>query len=268
MKLKTAIIGLTGCFGCQVQFLNLEDELLDLLEVLDIVHFPLAKEENSDGPFDLALIEGSVSTSEQVKEVKEMREKSKKVVALGTCACFGNLQGISNFQSKEEVRRTVYGDAKLNYEAIDVAPIDRYIQVDHYVPGCPYDKGILIETLKYIALGKRPLRVDYCVCAECKLRENGCLLIEKGQPCMGPITRGGCGALCPSYNYTCEGCQGPSEDAAEVIDAYVKILKDKGISEDDILLKLRKFAPLYKPFLLKILKGSGPPKEVSKWKSR
>jgi coenzyme F420-reducing hydrogenase gamma subunit len=248
MKSRVAIVGFSCCEGCQVQFLNLGEELLDVLDVVDIVNFRLAKEENLAGPFNIAFIEGSVVTAEEVGKLKKVRESSEKLIALGTCACSGGVQSIKNFLPHAEVRRIVYGESELDYEtAEEVHPIDDYVKVDYYVPGCPFDKKGFLTTFKQALLDKKPSLVDYNVCAECKLRENGCLLDEKIF-CMGPVIRGGCDALCPTRNHPCEGCWGPSEDADERIRSFLEILREHGIPEKEIALKFRKYAGFMKPF--------------------
>jgi sulfhydrogenase subunit delta len=242
MKPKIAIIGLSCCEGCQIQFLNLGEVLLDILDVADIVNFRFAKGKNLPGPFDVAFVEGSIVAPEEVTAIKDVREKSRVLVALGTCACYGGVQSIKNFLPHAEVKRRVYGDAKLAHEAAEeVHPLDDYVKVDHYIPGCPFDRKGFLDTLKLVLMDKKPSLVDYNVCAECKLRENGCLL-DKKIPCMGPVVRGGCNALCPTRNHPCEGCWGPSEDAEERIGAFLEILKSYGVPDEEVTMKFRKYA--------------------------
>jgi len=248
MKPKIAIIGLSCCEGCQIQFLNLSEVLLDILDVADIVNFRFAKGENLPGPFDIAFVEGSIVAPEEVTVIKDVREKSRILIALGICACYGGVQSMKNFFPHGEVRRRVYGDVKLTHEAAEeVHPLDDYVKVDHYIPGCPFDRKGFLDTLKLVLMDKKPSPIDYNVCAECKLRENGCLL-DKKIPCMGPVVRGGCNVLCPTRNYPCEGCWGPSEDAEERIEAFLEILRSYGIPEDEITMKFRKYAGSTKPF--------------------
>jgi sulfhydrogenase subunit delta len=248
VKPKIAIIGLSCCEGCQVQFLNLGEEVLDILEAADIVNFRFVKGKNLPGPFDIALVEGSIVTPHDVEVVKEAREKSRILIALGICACFGGVQSIRNFLNNAEVRKAVYDDVKLNYEAAEkVQPLDDHVKVDYYIPGCPFDMKGFTKTLKLALTGKKPAPIDYNVCAECKLRENNCLL-DKKIPCMGPVIRGGCNALCPSRNYPCEGCFGPSEDSEERIEAYLDILRAHGVLKDESYMKFRKYAAASKQF--------------------
>jgi len=247
MKIRTAIIGLTACSGCQVQFLNI-DALPEILDVLDITYFPLAKGKNSDGPFDLTLIEGCTSTPEQIDEIKKMREKTKTLVALGTCACFGGVNAMKNFYSQEKIEEEVYGGTKLLYKSIEASPISNHVKVDFCVPGCPFDKDGFLDALKSVVMDKKPPKIYHNVCAECKLKERGCLL-EKKKFCMGPVVMGGCSALCPSYGYPCQGCRGPSEDAkAETLDTFLKILEDHGIPKEEIPRKFMKYAGVIEPF--------------------
>ncbi len=248
MRPKIAIVGFSCCEGCQIQFLNLGETLLNILGAADIVNFRFAKGENQAGPFDIAFVEGSIVAPEEVEALKEVREKSKLLIALGVCACCGGVQSIKNFLPHLEVRRRVYGNAKLEHEAAEeVHPIDDYVKVDHYIPGCPFDRKGFLDTLKLALMGKKPSPIDYNVCAECKLRENGCLL-DKKIFCMGPVIRGGCNALCPTRNYPCEGCWGPSADAEGRIGAFLEILRAHSISKEEITLKFRKYAGSMKPF--------------------
>ena len=241
--MKMAIVGFTSCSGCQVQFLNLEDDFFDLLKKFEIVYFPTAKEENLKTKFDVALVEGSISTQEEIEKLRWIREASVKLGALGTCACSGGVQGINNFFSLEEARLRVYGGVKLDYESVEVKPIHEYVNVDFYIPGCPFDRAFLVENLKNLLMDKRPLEIDYNVCSNCKLRENKCFL-DFNIACMGPVTMGGCGAICPSVNRPCEGCWGPSKEAKEsdTIRTHVEKLRSIGLDDEEISLRFRKYA--------------------------
>lgn len=259
MKMKMAIVGFTSCSGCQVQFLNLEDDFFDLLKKFEIVYFPTAKEENLKIEFDVALVEGSVSTPEEIEKLRWIREASINLGALGTCACSGGVQGINNFSSLEDARLKVYGKARLDYESIEVKPIHQYVGVDFYIPGCPFDRTFLVSNLKNLIMGKKPIEIDYNVCASCKLKENRCFL-DLNVLCMGPVTMGGCGAICPTVNRPCEGCWGPSKEAKEsdTVRTHVEKLRSMGISDEEIVLGFRKYAAASEEF--KEAAGGAPPK--------
>ena len=237
-KPKVGIFGFTCCAGCQLNILNIEDHLLDILGLVDITHWVMAKQENDEGPWDIAFVEGSIAKESEIKELKEIREKSKILVALGNCSTHGGLPAMRNLRDIEEMKRLAYGDKT---EYLDVIPIKRfkdYVKVDLELPGCPIDKNEFIEAVKSLAVGKKPEVPNYAVCYECKVRENACLLKE-GKFCMGPVTNAGCGALCPSYGATCEGCRGPTAQVNWA--AEVKVLQDLGATIDQIKRRFLKY---------------------------
>ncbi len=237
MKKKTlGVFSLTGCAGDQMQLLNLEGLLLVLAQEIDIIHFPMAREENADGPFDIALVEGAVSSTAQIEEVKRIREKSEILVAFGICACFGGVPNIINFVN-EKIACTAYPPGT-KVEHICTTGIDSHVPVDFYLRGCPVSRRELLDTLHSLAAGKIPVVESRDVCSECRTRENKCLFPEA--PCMGPISLAGCEAVCTSNGYVCEGCRGPTDDAN--ISIFVQMCKSHGLSIDEIRKKLTKFA--------------------------
>jgi len=240
-KPTVGIFGFTGCAGCQLNILNMEDHLLELLELVDITTWRMAKSENSKGPWDIAFVEGSIAKQEEVERIKTIRESSGILVAIGACATHGGLPAMRNFRDLDEMKRIVYGD---RIDHLDVIPIKRvadYVRVDHELPGCPMDKDEFIRTVKALAVGKTPDIPNYSVCYECKIRENACLLKEN-KFCMGPVTSAGCGAICPTYGAPCEGCRGP---VAQVNwGAEYKILKEMGATNDDIKRRFLKYCPV------------------------
>jgi len=239
-KPKVGIFGLTGCAGCQLNILNIEDHLLDILGLVDITTWVMAKAENSEGPWDIAFVEGSVAKASEIERVKKIREKSKILVAIGACATHGGLPGIRNFRDMEEMKQTVYGSQTDHLDVIEIKPVSHYVEVDAELPGCPMNKNDFINAVKALAVGKTPPVANYSVCYECRIRENACLLKE-GKFCMGPVTQAGCDALCPSYGAACEGCRGP---VAQVNwGAEYKILKDLGATKEMILRKFLKYCP-------------------------
>lgn len=237
-KPKIGIFGLTGCAGCQLNILNIEDHLLDIIGLVDIVTWVMAKADNSDGPWDIAFVEGSVAKASEIERVKKIRENSKILIAIGNCATHGGLPAMRNLRDIEEMKRIAYGD-KTKY--LDVIPIKRvadYVDVDYELPGCPMDKIEFIEAVKALLIGKKPIIPNYAVCYECKIKENKCLLKE-GKFCMGPVTSAGCGALCPSYGAICEGCRGPAAQVNWA--AEVDILHELGATLDQIKRKFLKY---------------------------
>ncbi len=237
MKKKTlGVFSLTGCAGDQMQILNLESLLPVLAEEIDIVHFPMAREENADGPFDIALVEGAVSNTDEIEEINRIREKSKIVVAFGTCACFGGVPNIANFIDGKIVC-TVYPPGA-HVEHLCATGIDTYVNVDYQLRGCPVSRRELLETLHALAADKIPIVESKSVCSECRTRENKCLFPQGA--CMGPISLAGCDAVCTSNGFLCEGCRGPTDDAN--IDAYLQMCKQHKLSPAEIRKKLTTFA--------------------------
>jgi coenzyme F420-reducing hydrogenase gamma subunit len=243
-KPKVGVFGFSGCAGCQLQILNLEDVLLDVLSLIDLMNFRMASSKNTEGPFDVSFVEGSIVHEEQVEELKQIREESKILVALGTCACYGGVQSLRNFFGIDGAKKIVYADTKMDYTYTETKPISEYVKVDFSLPGCPIDKDEFVETLKSLLMGKVLKPKSYAVCVECKLRENFCLL-ERGEICMGPVTMGGCKATCPTNGHVCEGCRGPVEEAN--IASEVELLLKK-ISQEDLLRRFRMYTAGAKEF--------------------
>ncbi|MFA6048745.1 MAG: oxidoreductase [Candidatus Micrarchaeia archaeon] len=237
MKKKTlGVFSLTGCAGDQMQLLNLEGLLPVLAQEIDITHFPMAREENADGPFDIALVEGAVANTKQIEEIKAIREKSKILVAFGTCACFGGVPNIANFIDGK-ITCMAYPPGT-NVEHICATGIDTYVPVDFQLRGCPVSRREVLDTLHSLAVGKIPVVESRDVCSECRTRENKCLFPQA--PCMGPISLAGCEAVCTSNGFVCEGCRGPTDDANIAI--FVQMCRQHGLSIEEIRKKLIAFA--------------------------
>ncbi len=231
-KLKVGIFSLSSCEGCLVQVLNLEDELIDIFKAIDLVSCRLLGVEKEYDALDVAIVEGAVTNKEEEKELHEIREKSKLLIALGDCACHGGKFIVKDFHVKEIAMWLPRGVDKFRAD-----PLDKYVNVDYHVYGCPIDREDFITLLKDLLLGRVYRPVSYNVCAECILKENECLLDEK-IPCLGPITRGGCKAICPSHGRECIGCRGPAEDTN--VDSLIDIFREKGIEIPPYLLSLIK----------------------------
>jgi len=237
MKPKVAFFDFTGCEGCQLQKLNCEDELLDVLNAVEIVNFREATSVRRDD-YDVAFIEGSISTPECVERIKKIRENAKIVVALGACASTGGLNMLKNFQPLDKVRSYVYGDEAGYFDTLPVRPVDQVVKVDYKVYGCPMDKEDYLEVFKALVTGREPRVTKYPVCVECKMKENACRF-DYGEICLGPITRAGCGARCPSNNHYCFGCRGLVDDPK--MDAADDVLKEHNLTPEDVLKKYRLF---------------------------
>ena len=237
---KIGVYGFTGCAGDQLMILNCEDQLVDLFGATEIRSFVMAKSDNHEGELDVALIEGSISTEEQLKRIKDIRERSKVLVAIGTCACHGGPQAMKLGEGKyDEMYKKVYGNAKITIsKSFEAQPVDAFVKVDLYVPGCPIDKAQFLSVVSKVVAGRHPYLMNQPVCLECKWRENPCILYG-GKFCAGPLTRGGCGAVCPTQNLPCVGCWGPTDDLN--ISAEYELLKEKGYDPDQIIKKVKKF---------------------------
>jgi sulfhydrogenase subunit delta len=238
-KPKIAIFKFSSCSGCQLEFLNLENELLDLIGAIDIVYFVEAKRDNAPGPYDICFVEGAITTPEEVERVKEIRKECKLLVATGACATVGGVQALKNWADVEVYKKTVYEKPEEVHTLELSTGIDTYIPVDAYLHGCPIDKEELVEFIVSALLGRKPALRPYSVCMECKLNGNICLLTAYGIPCMGPVTRAGCKALCPTRGRGCYGCHGPMEDANP--ESMGRILERLGLSNDDIVRHFRMF---------------------------
>ncbi|WP_457628238.1 NADH-quinone oxidoreductase subunit B family protein [Persephonella sp.] len=204
--MKIGVFKFASCDGCQLAFFEISPVLLNL--PVEINYFIEAQSENTYGEFDVSFIEGSISTQEHIQKIKEIREKSKKVVTIGACANSGGIQSIRNFMDFKEVAGYVYPFPDWIDSLPMSYPVDEFIEVDFHIPGCPIIARMLLDTITALLIDSTPKVPEYPVCMECKRAGNPCLLIL-GKPCLGPITRAGCGALCPSHNAGCYGCFGP-----------------------------------------------------------
>ena len=237
MKPKVAFFDFAGCEGCQLTVLNLEDELLGLLEHIDIVEFREAMTETSD-EYDIAFIEGSITRECDIPRLKKIRETASVVVALGACAATGGINAMKNFTPSDEAKRIVYGDQADWFETAEARPIDAVIPVDYYIYGCPIDKGEFLKVTQALLLGKKPEIPNYPVCVECKLKENVCVF-DLGMTCLGPVTRAGCDARCPSNGDGCEGCRGLVDDPNT--NAQKDVLAERGLTVEEVLKEFRLF---------------------------
>jgi sulfhydrogenase subunit delta len=191
--------------------LSLEDELLEIGRRFDIVYFNEASSRRDTGPFDVALIDGSVATPDAAEQIAWVRERAKVLITIGACATAGGIQALRNWGSVEAWKRAVYPRPEYVASLATSTPISAHVHVDFEIWGCPIDKGQLLSVLKDLLAGVQPRLPAHSVCLECKRRGNVCVLVAKGMPCMGPVTRTGCGALCPAMLRECYGCFGPAE---------------------------------------------------------
>ncbi len=239
-KPKIAFFDFTSCEGCQLNKLNLENDLLSLLELVDIVEFREAMDNRSDF-YDIAFIEGSISTPACVERIHDIRRRSKILVALGACAVQGGVNAMKNLHSADWVKETVYGEDKYLFPSIPVQPVGAVVKVDYEIRGCPMSTPEFLHVLKSLILGRKPEVIDYAVCVECKLRENECVL-DKGMFCLGPVSRAGCDAICPAFGQYCTGCRGVISNLNE--QGAVRMLQRHGISAHEARKRLKLFNAL------------------------
>jgi coenzyme F420-reducing hydrogenase gamma subunit len=202
-----------SCDGCQLQLLDLEDELLAVCERFDIIEFAEATSARSEGPFDILFVEGSVSAPEHLPRIKELREQAKFLVAIGACATSGGIQALRNWGDHEAFRSAVYAHPEFIASLATSTPIGEHVKVDAELRGCPIDPWQLVELLTALTTGRRPQLRDEAVCMECKRAGNPCVMVTRHVPCLGQVTQAGCGAICPRFDRGCYGCFGPREQA-------------------------------------------------------
>ena len=236
-KPQIAFFDFTSCEGCQLNKLDLENHLLEILEHVDIVEFREAMDNKADA-YDIAFIEGSISTPSCVDRIHDIRRRAKILVALGSCASIGGINAMKNLQPIEDVRETVYGEDKYLFPTLPAMPVSAIVKVDYEIHGCPMSISEFLVVFKALVMGKMPIKPDSPVCVECKLRENECLY-DRGMVCLGPITLSGCDAVCPSFGQFCTGCRGLVPDANK--NAMLDILTDHGLSQQEAEKRLLLF---------------------------
>jgi len=233
-KPKVAFFDFTSCEGCQLTVLDALQTHPELLDVVDIVEFREAMSEKSDS-YDIAFIEGSCSRLSDEDRLKDIRQRSGHVVALGACAHLGGVNAIRNKQNLDEVRHYVYSRYADWFDAYEARAIGKVIEVDTIIPGCPIDRYEFLSVVKALLQGRNPEPPDYPVCIECKLDENVCMF-QRGQACLGPITRAGCKAVCPAYGMSCDGCRGLIPFPK--IDSLRQVMAEHGLDPHEIDSKL------------------------------
>lgn len=251
---KVGIYGLTGCAGDQLTILNCEDELLNLFEAVEVKSFLMAKSDNVEEELDVALVEGSVSTDEDLKILKDVRKRAKVLIAIGNCACHGGPQSACALDNDWEKRlKDVYGDTKFVIPTPrEHKPINAYVDIDGMIPGCPIDKDEFLRAIARISRGNEPVEIRYPVCVECKYNENECLL-NKDMICLGPVTVAGCNSVCVNHNLPCIGCRGEVIEA--VMTSEYELLLQKDYSPEEIKNKVMLFGGAPMAAKLKKLMG-------------
>lgn len=210
---KLAVWKFASCDGCQLSLLDCEDELLAFTEIITISHFLEASKISEEGPYDISLVEGSITTEKDKERIQEVRKQSKVLITIGACATAGGIQALRNFANVEEYKQIVYARPDYIQTLEKSTPISHHVKVDFELQGCPINKYQLLEVVTSFIKGKKPAISSSSVCTECKKDGNICVTVAYGIPCLGPVTHAGCGALCPFYRRGCYGCYGPKETA-------------------------------------------------------
>ena len=236
-KPKIAFFSFTSCEGCQLIVLTLEEKLLELLEHVDIVAFREAMSERRDD-YDIAFVEGSITRQSEIPQLEEIRKRAKILVAMGACATTGGVNYLKNYLDMEQVKRIVYKECADKFDTIPTRTLEEVVKVDYRIEGCPIDRDEFVEVTKSLLLGRKPRIPTYPVCVECKLRENVCVL-DLGLFCLGPVTRAGCKAICPTYGSGCEGCRGLIDDPNT--SAHLNVLKEHGMTVDEAIGRCKLF---------------------------
>jgi sulfhydrogenase subunit delta len=238
-KPRVAIFKFASCDGCQLSLLDAEDELLAVAGAVEIAYFPEATRRVLKGPYDIGLVEGSITTHHDAERIHQIRRQCKALVTIGACATAGGIQALRNWADTEEYVRTVYARPEFIQTLKMSAPVAEHVAVDFELRGCPINKAHLVELISATLAGRSPNIPTYSVCLECKRRGNVCVAVAQGTPCLGPVTQAGCGALCPRFNRGCFGCYGPMENPNT--DALMKQFRILGQTDDEIVRAFRTY---------------------------
>ena len=242
-KPTLAVWKFASCDGCQLSLLDLEDELLAVADSLEIAYFLEASSATIEGPYDVSLVEGSVTTLHDAERIREIRERSRALVTIGACATAGGIQALRNFADVEAFTRIVYASPEYISTLATSTPISAHVPVDFELHGCPINKHQLLEVMSAHLNGRRARVRAHSVCVECKRRGTVCVMVAHGTPCLGPVTHAGCGALCPAYDRGCYGCYGPMETPnTESLNAW------SGLGDQDLVRVYRTFNAAAEPF--------------------
>lgn len=238
-KPKLAVWKFASCDGCQLSLLDCEDELLAVADAVEIAYFPEASRAVVRGPYDISLVEGSITTPGDVERIRRVRRQSKRLVTIGACATAGGIQALRNFADVRDFVAAVYASPQYIQTLARSTPIADHVFVDFELRGCPIDKRQLLEVLSAFLAGRRPSIPRHSVCMECKARGTPCVMVATGTPCLGPVTHAGCGAICPAYARGCYGCFGPMETPNPR--SLMEWWGGLGVARGDVVRALRTF---------------------------
>lgn len=227
-----AVWKFASCDGCQLTLLNCEDELLEVADRVRIAYFPEATRATVAGPYDVSLVEGSITTPSDAERIEQVRAASRILVTIGACATAGGIQALRNAASVHEYLQLVYPHPEYIATLGRSTPIAAHVTVDLQLRGCPIDRRQLLEVIAALLRGRRPRIPTASVCTECKRRGTVCVAVAEGMPCLGPVTQAGCGALCPAFHRGCYGCFGPQDTPNTA--SLAGLLGDQGLSGPEV----------------------------------
>ncbi|WP_028214588.1 oxidoreductase [Paraburkholderia mimosarum] len=242
---KLAVWKFASCDGCQLSLLDCEDALLALADAVEIAKFPEASSAAMRGPYDLSLVEGSITTEHDARRIRQVRRQSRHLVTIGACATAGGIQALRNFADVQEWVAAVYASPQYIATLATATPVSAHVAVDYELQGCPVNKAQLLEVISAFLIGRKPAVPEHSVCVECKTIGLVCVMVQ-GTPCLGPVTHAGCGALCPSFRRGCYGCYGPMETPNTA--ALARQWQALGASPRDIHRAFRTFYAAVEPF--------------------
>lgn len=243
---KVAVWKFASCDGCQLSLLDCEDELLTLTQEIEIANFAEASRAVVKGPYDVSLVEGSITTAHDEERIQQVRRSSRFLITIGACATSGGIQALRNFRDVRQFIEAVYASPQYIDTLAASTPISDHVSVDFELRGCPINKRQLIEVISAYLHGRRPAISPHSVCMECKLNGTVCVMVARGIPCLGPVTHAGCGALCPSYTRGCYGCYGPKETPNT--GALSTEWQHLGVREVELVRAFRSFNAAAEPF--------------------
>jgi len=243
---RLAVWKFASCDGCQLTLLNCEDELLELASAVDIAYFPEASRAMGKGPYDVSLVEGSITTPHDAERIHQVRRVSRSLITIGACATAGGIQALRNFKDVKDFIAAVYASPQFIETLGKSTPISDHVRVDFELRGCPIQKGQLLELISALLAGRKPAIPAHAVCVDCKRSGTVCVMVAHGTPCLGPVTHAGCGAICPCYHRGCYGCFGPKEMAntASLSEGLLKL----GAGQSDLIRLYRNFNAYAEPF--------------------
>ena len=258
---KLAVFKFASCDGCQLSLLDCEDELLAVADAVEIAYFLEARTQQIAGPYDIGLVEGSVTTPHDAERIKEIRQQCKFLVTIGACATSGGIQSLKNWQDVDDFVRSVYATPEYISTLSTSTAIADHVPVDFELRGCPINRHQLLELISSLLRGRQPRTPSYSVCIECKRRMTVCIAVARGVACLGPVTQAGCDALCPAFDRECFGCFGPKEEPNVI--SLTTHYQQQGVDRGHLTRLTRNFnanAPEFKE-ASDLLSGEQPPAE-------